>query len=214
MIAKGRSGPFFWYKLSIRHPKVYDAIRRLARIPPEQWARLEGFLRPRRIPKGESFIEPGQPSSEAGIIVSGLMRLYYTDTEGREATKAFRGPGEMVAAYAELLEKRPSRISVEALEDTELLVVRYERVTALYDDHPSWQELGRAIAEDHYRQRERREQELLLNSATERWQDFNKERPDLAARLPQKIIASYLGITPVALSRISASSRRPKRKRK
>lgn len=159
-------------------------------------------------------MEPGQPSHEAGIIVSGLMRLYYTDTEGREATKAFRGPGEMVAAYVELLEKRPSRITIEALEDTELLVVRYERVTALYNDHPSWQQLGRAVAEDHYRQRERREQELLLNSATERWQDFNKERPDLAQRLPQKLIASYLGITPVALSRIRAATRQTAKKKK
>ncbi len=197
-----------------RYPKVYDAIRRLAPIPPEQWARLEGFLRPRRLSKGQNFMEPGQPSHEAGIIVSGLMRLYYTDMEGREATKAFRGPGEMVAAYVELLEKRPSRITIEALEDTELIVLRYERVTSLYNDHPCWQELGRVIAEDHYRQRERREQELLLNSATERWETFMKEKPDLAERLPQKLIASYLGITPVALSRISAPSRRPAKKKR
>lgn len=198
----------------IRHQKIYDAVRRLAPIPPEQWGRLEGFLRPMRLKKGQNFIEPGQASNEAGIVVSGLLRLYYTDTEGREATKAFRGPGEMVAAYVEMLEKRPSRITIEALEDSELLVVRYERVTALYNDHPSWQEFGRVIAEDHYRQRERREQELLLNSATERWETFMKEKPDLAGRLPQKIIASYLGITPVALSRISASSRRTVKKKR
>lgn len=197
----------------IAHPRVYDAIRRLAEVPPEQWRRLEGYLRPRRLDKGDFFIEPGQPSTEAAIVVSGLLRFYYTDTEGREATKAFRGPGELVAAYAELLDKRPSRTAIEALEDTELLVVRHDRVTALYKDHACWQELGRVIAEDHYRQRERREQELLLNSATERWRDFMKEKPELAAKLPQKIIASYLGITPVALSRITAAGRGGKKKR-
>ena len=195
----------------IRYPLVLKAVQRLAPVPPEQWARLEGFLKPRRLMKGRNFIEPGQPSSEAAICVSGLLRFYYTDAGGREATKAFRGPGELVAAYAELLDKRPSRTTIEALEDSELLVVRYDRVTALYREHACWQELGRVIAEDHYRQRERREQELLLNSATERWQAFIKEQPELAARLPQKIIASYLGITPVALSRISSSKRRTKK---
>ncbi len=197
----------------IRHPLIFKALQRLAPIPPEQWARLEGFLRPRRLAKGRAFIEPGQPADEAAIVVTGLFRFYYTDQDGREATKAFRGPGEMLAAYAELLDKRPSRTTIEALEDSEILVVRYERVTALYDDHACWQELGRVIAEDHYRQRERREQELLLNSATERYRDFLKEKPELAAKLPQKLIASYLGITPVALSRISAPGRRKKKAR-
>lgn len=192
----------------IRHPKVFAAVRRLAPIPTEQWVKLEAHLRPRRLAKGRTFIEPGQPSVEAAIVVSGLFRFYYTDADGREATKAFRGPGEMLAAYAELLDQRPSRTTIEALEDSEVLVVRYDRVTALYKSHACWQELGRVIAEDHYRQRERREQELLLDSATQRYHSFLKEKPELAARLSQKLIASYLGITPVALSRISAASRR------
>lgn len=192
----------------IRHPEAFAAVRRLAAVPPDEWARLEPHLRSRRFKAGERFVEPGQPSVEAGFVVSGLFRFFYTDSEGREATKAFRGPGELVAAYAELLDKRPSRTTVEALEDSELLVVRHERVTALYRSHPCWQELGRVIAEDHYRQRERREQELLQLSAEQRWRAFLKERPDLAARLPQKLIASYLGITPVALSRIRRGAKR------
>jgi len=189
----------------IRHPDIFAAVRRLAPVPPEQWVKLEAHLRPRRLAKGRAFIEPGQPSVEAAIVVSGLFRFYYTDAEGREATKAFRGPGEMLAAYAELLDKRPSRTTIEALEDSEILVVRHERVAALYKVHACWQELGRVIAEDHYRQRERREQELLLDSATKRYRTFLKEKPELAAKLPQKIIASYLGITPVALSRIRSA---------
>ncbi len=191
-----------------RYPGVYAAVRRLAPVPPAQWARLEPHLRPRRYAKGERFIAPGEPSREAGIVVSGLMRFYYVDADGREATKAFRGPGELVAAYAELLDGRPSRTTIEAVEDAELLVVRHDRVTALYREHACWQELGRVIAEEHYRQRERREQQLLMDSATERWEAFLKESPSLAARLPQRLVASYLGITPVALSRIAAARRR------
>lgn len=191
----------------MRWPQAYAAIRRLAPVPPEQWLRLETHLRRRRLAKGERFIAPGEPSVEAGLVVSGLLRFFYVDADGREATKAFRGAGELAAAYAELLDQRPSRTTVEALEDSELLVVRYDRVTALYRVHPCWQELGRVIAEDHYRQRERREQELLQLSAGERWKAFLKEQPGLAARLPQRVIASYLGVTPVALSRIASAQR-------
>lgn len=197
----------------IKYPDIYQAVSRLAAIPPEQWRRLEGYLSVRRFKKGDRFIEPGQPSVDAALVVSGLFRFYYTDAEGREATKAFRGPGEMLAAYAELLDKRPSRTTIEALEDSEVVSVRHERVTALYKDHACWQELGRVIAEDHYRQREHREQELLLNSATERYHAFLREKPALAAKLPQKLIANYLGITAVALSRITAASRGGKKKR-
>lgn len=197
----------------IKHPLIFKAIQKLAPIPPEQWVRLEGFLKPRRLKKNECFIEPGQASVEAGIVVSGLMRFYYTDSDGREATKAFRGPGELVAAYAELLDRRVSRTTISALEDTELLVLPYERVTSLYREHACWQELGRVIAEDHYRQRERREQELLLDDATARYRTFLAEKPELAQKLSQRIIASYLGITPVALSRIVSAERRSKKKR-
>lgn len=198
----------------IKHTELYQRMRRLAPIPPEQWLRLETLLHPRRLEKGEQFVKPGDPSAEVGIVVRGLMRFYYVDASGREATKAFRGPHEMVAAYAEMLDGLPSRTTVEAVEDTDLIVMRYDRFTAFYPTHPCWQELGRKIAEDHYRQRERREQELLQLSATERWKSFLAEKPDLAARLPQKLIASYLGITQVAMSRIASAERGGPRKRR
>lgn len=199
----------------IPHPHALKALRRWARIPDEQWPALAARLRPRRLAAREAFLRPGEDAGTVGLVVRGLLRFFYEDAEGHEATKAFRGPGELVAAYAELLDGRPSRTTIEAVEDCELLVAPHAALTALYDRHPCWQELGRRVAEDHYRQRERREQELLMLSAAERWRAFKAERPDLAARLPQKLVASYLGVHPVALSRIASRerARRPSGKR-
>jgi CRP-like cAMP-binding protein len=112
----------------------------------------------------------------------------------------------------------PARTHIEALEDCDLLVGRYEDLRALYRRHPGWQAAGRLIAEQHFIAKERREYEFLQQSASERYLAFRNERPDLAGRLAQYQVASYLGITPVALSRIvrrlglGAKSVRPRRR--
>jgi CRP-like cAMP-binding protein len=184
-------------------------------VPPEQWSRLERELRPLRLRRGEFFLRPGDDPDRVAVVRSGLVRFYYVDRAGRESTKAFRKEGELVAAFAELLTGRPSRTHVQAVEDTELLALSHARLRALYGEHPCWQELGRRIAEEHYVNKEQREYEFLQLSALERYRLFERRYPGLAARLPQYHIASYLGITPVALSRLKAGGgSRPGRARK
>jgi CRP-like cAMP-binding protein len=180
-------------------------------LEPEAWAVLSRFLRPRRLRKGDFFIEPGDPSGEVAVVREGLMRFYYTDADGGEATKAFRARGELVAAFAELLLGIPSRTHIEALEDSELLVADYKSLDAALDRFTGWHKTARRIAERFYVIKEKREQELLQLSAEQRYERFLKERPDLAGRVPQYHVASYLGITPVALSRIVSRRRGKKR---
>lgn len=189
-----------------RYPELYARFRKLADIPAEEWLRLESLLRPRRLKKGELFIEAGGDARGFGIILSGLTRVYYTDSKGVEATRAFRGAFDVVGAFSELLLGGPSRVSVQALEDTELLAGNYDAFARLYPRHAAWQELGRKLAERLYITKEKREFEFLRLSATERYEAFCRENPGLAERVPQYHIASYLGITPVALSRIKRSA--------
>lgn len=184
-------------------------------VPAEQWARLERELRPLSLRRGEFFLRPGDDARRVAVVRKGLLRFFYVDREGREATKAFRGEGELVAAFSEALTGRPARTSIQAVEDCELLTLDYRRLVALYPAHPCWQELGRRIAEEHYVNKEQREYEFLQLSALERYRLFEERWPGLAARLPQYHIASYLGITPVALSRLKAGGgSRPGRARK
>ncbi len=187
---------------SLRYPDLHARFRKLADIPVEEWQRLESLVRPRRLKKGELFIEAGADARGFGIILSGLMRVYYTDRKGAEATRSFRGAFDIVGAFSELLLGGPSRVSVSALEDTELLTGNYDAFARLYPRHASWQELGRKLAERLYITKEKREFEFLRLSAAERYAAFRRENPGLVERVPQYHIASYLGITPVALSRI------------
>lgn len=183
-------------------------------VPPQEWLKLERELRPLKLPRGEFFLRPGDDADRVAVVRSGLVRFYYVDRDGREATKAFRGAGELVAAYSELLTGKPSRTHIQAVEDTELLTLDHARLRALYGAHPCWQELGRRIAEEHYVNKEQREYEFLQLSALERYRQFEERYPGLAARLPQYHIASYLGITPVALSRLRSTAKAGAARRK
>jgi len=104
---------------------------------------------------------------------------------------------------------------VQALEDASLLVVDYHRWQNLYRSHTCWMNLLFVLIEKGYMKKEARERELLIFSAEERYRSFLSEYPDLEKRIKQHLIASYLGITPVALSRIrkEMSSDRPVKSR-
>lgn len=200
--------------ITARYPVLHAEICKLAPVPVEEWRLLEAHFSPKKVRKGELLLKPGDEASLWAFILSGLMRHYYVDKNGDEATKAFRTKGEMSAAYAELLLGVPSRTYVEAVEESELLVVDFNRVSGLYKRNACWQELGRRIAELHYVNKERREFEFLQLSATERYLAFDLEYPGLSERIPQYHIASYLGITPVALSRIAAGLRKKTKKKR
>jgi len=102
-------------------------------------------------------------------------------------------------------------LSVEAVEETRLFVLDWSELEALYARHVCWQIVGRRFAETTLLEREARAHELLTLSATERFERFCASHRALLPRLRNYDIASYLGITPVSLSRLRARARTLKR---
>lgn len=174
------------------------------------WSKLLALAEPRTLSKHEFWSQPAQPVHHFAIVRSGLMRHFYVDARGRESVKAFRGPGEFSAPYAELIQRKPSRTFIQALAPTELLTFEVTRFDALAEDSLELQRLARRFVEQHFVAKEQREYEFLQLSAEERYQQFCAERPEHLSHIPQHQVASYIGITPVALSRIRARSSRRK----
>jgi len=120
----------------------------------------------------------------------------------------------VVAAYASLLTRQPSHLRVEALEPTQLFVLSWSEIDTLYARHVCWQIVGRRLAETQLVEREQRAHELLTASATERYRRFCETHRELLPRLHDYDIASYIGVTPVSLSRLRARGRTgPRRSR-
>jgi CRP-like cAMP-binding protein len=100
------------------------------------------------------------------------------------------------------LRRAPAHLTNEALEDSQVAQFSYHVLEERFDRHPSWERLGRRLAEEHYIERERREYHLLALDAGERYQRFLEDFPGLAERITQANIASYIGIKPESLSRL------------
>jgi CRP-like cAMP-binding protein len=107
-----------------------------------------------------------------------------------------------IVSYTAMLKKTESFFTIQALEDSLIHTVSYDRWLSLLHEDPFWTKLLISLLEKGYMKKESRERELLLLSAEERYVGFLLEYPGLEDRIKQHLIASYLGITPQALSRI------------
>ena len=180
---------------------LHAELCRLCPIPESIWEQSKAFFYIRQLKAQEMFQEPNTSPFEVGLVANGLMRAYFTKSE-KEMVKMFATRGQFIGAYAALLSNNQSKLSIIAEKDSVLFCIRFADLEKLYSLHPCWQEIGRKAAEQLLLTREKREYELLMLSALERYEEFLREFPSLSEDIPQWQIASYLGITPVALSRI------------
>jgi CRP-like cAMP-binding protein len=179
-------------------------LRSLVDLPDEEAAKAQVLFQPYALKRGEFFVKAGDLPKTMGVVMSGLLRLYYVDSDGNDYTKSFCAENGFVAAYSALLLGQSSQLFIQALEDTRLLVADYAAYRSLAVGHPCWQGINCKIAEQLFIKKEKRESALLLDDAKTRYLSFRDEYPGLESRLKQHHIASYLGITPVTLSRIRA----------
>jgi signal-transduction protein with cAMP-binding, CBS, and nucleotidyltransferase domain len=144
---------------------------------------------------------------EVYFIEQGLIRVKITDLEGREHTTHFALENQFIADYNSFITRRKSSYQLEAMEDTEVIVLPRQAVEWGYINLKDGQKLGRLIAEYYFTYLDTRIQHLYTLSPMERYNLMNDIFPNIHNRVPQHMIASYLGITPIHLSRIKKAAR-------
>ncbi|MDG0817188.1 Crp/Fnr family transcriptional regulator [Bdellovibrio svalbardensis] len=179
-----------------------DSLAAYLPIPPDQWLQFVRYLNVRNLKADEVYYSQGQKYEEIGFVVKGLVYNFYSNDKGEEFVKNFVAEGSTVASYMSVVRELPAVYSCVAVEDTHLVTVKYSDLKKLYESHSCWERLGRLNAEECLFETEQREQQLLMMNATERYELFMKQNAALANRLPQYLIASYIGVSPVTLSRI------------
>lgn len=185
--------------------KIYRQIRKVAEtythIPDGEWEYFLPSLTIRRFEKKEHLLKADTVADHSFIIVKGLVRIYYVTGSGKEFNRGFAAENNFIGSIASMIKLLPSRFYIQALEDTTAGFIWRAKLEELYERHKCWERLGRLIAENSLIQIEARESDVL-DSPEVRYVRFMKKHPDIAARLPQYHIASYLHITDVALSRL------------
>ncbi len=155
----------------------------------------------REVPRHVTLIREGQVANELYFIKKGLLRLYY-NKEGDYITAYFFREHLFAGSFESFLQSSPGIQYLETLEKSELLVLTKEKLDELYETMPKINILTRKIAEQRFINAQQILSSFLLDSPEERYRKFIRQNSDLFLRIPHHLIASYLGITPVSLSRI------------
>ncbi len=179
---------------------LIEKIESLYPLPPEERSRILPLLHRKSLKKKDFFIKAGDMTSEVGYMIKGLLRYYYISENGKEFTRYFCQGGHFVSSFSALVTGEPSAYFIQALEDTDFIVFKYAEWIKLLDSHPVWGKISKAIQDYALILSEKRERSLILDDAKTRYLNFLKEFPGIEEKIKQYDIASYLGITNVALN--------------
>lgn len=176
------------------------------KMPSEVVEKADNMVKSRIIAKGEIIVHVGDRPKDVYFIISGLLRSYYIDINGNDVTRFFMKEDSFCCSET-LLKQESSKCCIEALEGCKVLVINGSDLKALIESNIYCMKAYIKALEYSVRYKIERESSFLLKSATERYLDFKKMYPQLEERVNQAYIASYLGITPVSLSRIRRTIR-------
>jgi len=156
----------------------------------------------RRLPAGDIFIGEGVVTSKIAYIKEGLVRAYQVNEKGDEITLLLRWEDQFIASHDNIFFQKPSRFIYQALEDTTLLEVDYEAIGDLMEKYPKLEEARNYFLLNMLSQSMARVESFVMLNPEERYLQLIHEKPNLVQRVPNKHLATLLGITPVSLSRI------------
>jgi CRP-like cAMP-binding protein len=168
----------------------------------DTWREIEPLFQRSTLAQHEHFINANETASKIAFLESGIVRAYFMNNEGKEYNKQFFVGPSTIGAYASLLTGMPNQIPQQAMTECVIWTIKYGEIISRYDARRDLERLARRMAEYYFLEKEKKELEIVLLNATERYQLFQNEFPGIEQHVAQYHVASYLGITPIQLSRI------------
>ena len=170
-------------------------------ISDENWEIYSGKNIRKEYKKKQLILEKGEVENYLSFVEEGTARLFFVKDD-RELTTRFVFKHQYLTSYDSFLQRSPSRCTVEALTDMVVWQIHYDDLQEVYRTSSVGNLIGRVTVEHIYLAKSNKEFSYLSESAEERYLKLMKERPEIFQLVALKHIATYLGITPQALSRI------------
>jgi CRP-like cAMP-binding protein len=171
-------------------------------LDPGDLAGLFQVAQTRTLAAGAVYIRHGSISSKIAFIRKGLIRAYFIKENDEEITLMVRWENQFVASLESIMTQKPSRYTFQALEETVLIELDYSAVRAAIDTNPSLSASRNRFLMHMLSQAMDRIEGFVILSPEERYRKLLAEKTDIVNRVPDKYLATMLGITPVSLSRI------------
>ena len=153
------------------------------------------------------LLRPNQVWNKVYFIHQGMIRLFYSDEQGREFNKGFFTERQLLWPIAPYAREHASLFSIAALEDLELSWCSFNEFRYYLESRGVWEHFALPFVEAFAEDKFLREYEFLIHPASQRYANFLEQFPQLAKRIPDYHLASYLGITHVSLSRLKNSQK-------
>ncbi|MBN9383255.1 MAG: Crp/Fnr family transcriptional regulator [Chitinophagaceae bacterium] len=171
-------------------------------LSPEDVTQLYTLAETRTLKAGDVYIQKGALSQKLALISQGLIRTYHTTDDGEEITVSLRWEQQFLASFDSIIHQKPSRFTYEAMEDTLLMDLDYAAIQPIIDNNPRLSAMRHHLLMQILSQSIDRIESFVLLSPEERYLKLIHENPLILNRVPNKHISTFLGITPVSLSRI------------
>lgn len=168
-------------------------------------ALIRSVFLPKQLRRNEIFVREGEIPKYAAFVCRGFLRSYVIDNKGKEHIIQFAPENWWISAKPALPEE-VSPVFIDAIEDSDILMINRQGHITLMEKIPGYAAMFNAGMQKRGEVKEKRIIHSLTATAEERYSDFLKVYPTIAQRVPQHMLASYLGITPETVSRIRRRS--------
>jgi CRP-like cAMP-binding protein len=182
--------------------QIRQYLETFTEVNDTDWIFFSSKLTKWEFPKKHIILKVGEIEDRISFIQKGAVRLLIPGEDDRETTFGFSFENEFISAYDSFLTRLPSMYQLETLLETIVLSITHSDLQEVYQKTKIGNLIGRLSSERLYLNKSKRELSLLNDSAEQRYLNLFTERPNLLKEIPLKYVASYIGVTPQALSRI------------
>lgn len=181
---------------------LLDYITRYVDLTSEEEALLLSKVKLRKYLKGQYVVQNGDICKYESFVLSGCLKTFYTDQDGQEHLVMFAIENWWTADLGSFITQTPADFNVQCLENSELAQISFEDLEQLYHQIPKLERFFRIIIQKAFVASQKRVVNTFSLPAKERYLAFRTQYPQIEQRVPQYMIASYLGITKEFLSKI------------
>lgn len=189
-------------RIHMSYKSILEYIGHYVTLTDREVEIVKSLTRIKKVRKGQFVAEQGEICRYENFVVEGCLRCYHVDEDGKEHIVQFAVENWWISDLHSFLTQSPAHFSVDAIEPSVLVQFGYDDLQELYQKVPKLERFFRLIIQNAFIASQKRVISTFSQDAGKRYIEFRNRYPDIESRVPQYMIASYLGVSPEFLSKI------------
>lgn len=183
------------------YSELLNIFNQIVKLEQSEQELICEIFKPETLKKNEFFLREGQFNNRIGFIKKGIVR-YFVYKKEEESTLEFTSEGEFIGEYQSFTSRKTSVQNLQAVEDCEILTLSYDDLQHFFSVAKHGNLIGRIVIEHRFNTMISQLLSVYMHTPEERYKYFIENYKNLTQRIPQYLIASYIGVKPQSLSRI------------